>query len=101
MRFTIDLDSDTVVAKLNEVVSEPISVDSGVGGLTDFWVRGAGDVLILSGGVLSPGNAASNAAATSNAAAEMAVPEPATQLRMALALGFGCLRRRRGHVDWV
>ena len=42
VKFTIDLDSVTnnVVADLNGVVSDPISVNFGAGGLENFWVRG-------------------------------------------------------------
>lgn len=42
VKFTIDLDSvaNNVVAELNGVVSDPVSVNFGAGGLENFWVRG-------------------------------------------------------------
>ena len=43
VKYTIDLDNDTVVAELNGVVSNPISVDFGANGLENFLIRGAGD----------------------------------------------------------
>ena len=42
VKYTIDLNNDTVVAELNGVVSVPISVDFGTG-LEDFWIKGLGD----------------------------------------------------------
>ena len=75
VKYTIDLDNDTMVAELNGVVSVPISVDMGTAGLTDFWIKGIGDGQSL---------IADNVLIT---------PEPATMCL--LAVGGLLLRRRK------
>jgi hypothetical protein len=75
VKYTIDLDNDTMVAELNGVVSVPIAVDFGTAGLTDLWVKGLGD-----GQAMIVDNV-------------LIVPEPATMCL--LAVGGLLLRRRK------
>ena len=81
VKFTIDLDTATnnVVAELNGVVSDPISVNFGAGGLENFWVRGW---------------QATQAALVDNVVITF-IPEPATGLLLACGAAAGLLQRRR------